>query len=126
MAKKKTQKVNTPTSPNYLDTSSSVRKVVTTEKETSIEATNPVSATLVSGQALKGAGLPFGKMNYILLGIGVALIAIGFFLMSLDGFVDATQFSISLHIAPLLVVGGFGEIIYAIMYQPRTPDQVQV
>lgn len=125
MAKKKTQKVNTPTSPNYLDTSSSVRKVVTTEKETSVEVSNPVLAT-ISGQALKGEGLPFGKMNYILLGIGVALIAIGFFLMSLDGFVDATQFSISLHIAPWLVVGGFGEIIYAIMYQPRTPNQVQV
>ena len=70
----------------------------------------------------KGPALPFGKMNYILLGVGVALIALGFFLMSLDGFVDATKFSISLYIAPWLVVGGFAEIIYAIMYQPRTAE----
>lgn len=63
--------------------------------------------------------LPFGKMNYILLLIGVGIIALGFLLMSLDDFVDATQFSISLYIAPVVVVAGFLEIIYAIMYTPR-------
>ncbi len=63
--------------------------------------------------------LPFGKMNYILLFVGVAVIALGFFLMSLDDFVDATQFSISLYIAPIVVVAGFLEIIYAIMYTPK-------
>ena len=63
--------------------------------------------------------LPFGRMNYLLLGLGVFIIALGFFLMSLDDFVDATQFSISLYIAPVVVVAGFIEIIYAIMYQPK-------
>lgn len=61
--------------------------------------------------------LPFTRMNYILLGIGVAIIAIGFWLMSLDPFIDATEFSISLYIAPIVVVGGFVEIIFAIMYK---------
>lgn len=63
--------------------------------------------------------LPFGRMNYILLLVGVGIIAFGFFLMSLDDFVDATKFSISLHIAPFIVVGGFVEVIYAIMYNPN-------
>lgn len=69
--------------------------------------------------------LPFVRMNYILLLAGVALIAFGFYLMSLDNFVDATQFSISLHIAPIVVVSGFVGIIYAIMYKPAAAkDQV--
>lgn len=67
--------------------------------------------------------LPFGRMNYILLGIGVAVIALGFLLMSLDDFVDARQFSISLYVAPFVVVAGFVEIIYAILYNsPAEPE----
>ncbi|RMG24462.1 MAG: DUF3098 domain-containing protein [Bacteroidetes bacterium] len=69
--------------------------------------------------------MPFGKMNYILLLVGVGIIAIGFFLMSLDDFVDATQFSISLYIAPIVVVVGFLEIIYAIMHQPARKEPVE-
>ncbi len=64
--------------------------------------------------------LPFGRMNYILLVIGIAVIAFGFLLMSLDDFVDATQFSISLYVAPFVVVAGFVEIIYAILYKSPT------
>ena len=64
--------------------------------------------------------LPFGRQNYLLLLLGVGIIALGFFLMSLDDFVDAEQFSISLYIAPVVVVAGFFEIIYAIMYRPQT------
>ncbi|MEL7340086.1 MAG: DUF3098 domain-containing protein [Bacteroidota bacterium] len=65
--------------------------------------------------------LPFGRMNYILLLIGIGIIGLGFLLMSMDDFVDATEFSVSLYIAPFVVVGGFVEIIYAIMY--RAPQQ---
>ncbi|GAB4402679.1 MAG: hypothetical protein OHK0039_00980 [Bacteroidia bacterium] len=64
--------------------------------------------------------LPFTRMNYILLLVGVAIIAFGFFLMSLDEFVDAQQFSVSLYIAPVVVVAGFVEVIFAIMYRPGT------
>lgn len=71
------------------------------------------------------AELPFGKMNYILLLVGVGIIALGFFLMSLDPFIDAKQFSISLYIAPIVVVAGFIEIIYAIMYKPASPAMAQ-
>ena len=65
--------------------------------------------------------LPFSKKNYQLLILGVAIIAIGFFLLSLDGFVDASEFSISLYIAPIIIVGGFVEIIFAIMYKEKAP-----
>lgn len=59
-------------------------------------------------------------MNYILLGIGAGLLFLGFFLMSLDTeFVDATKFSIALHVAPVVIMLGFGEIIYAILYRPK-------
>ncbi|TAE46061.1 MAG: DUF3098 domain-containing protein [Bacteroidetes bacterium] len=66
------------------------------------------------------AVMPFTRMNYILLLAGVGIIALGFILMSLDPFIDATQFSISLHVAPVVVVAGFIEVIFAIMYRPRT------
>ncbi|MEL6590463.1 MAG: DUF3098 domain-containing protein [Bacteroidota bacterium] len=72
------------------------------------------------------AVLPFGRMNYILLIIGIAIIGLGFLLMSMDDFVDATQFSVSLYIAPFVVVGGFVEIIYAIMYRAPQQDEVAV
>ncbi len=118
MAKKNTRKgKHTPPATKKVE-SSTTKKMVAAEPEKKPEVVNePVLSK--SAQQPKSDGLPFGKQNYILLGIGVALIALGFFLMSLDEFVDATQFSISLHIAPWLVVGGFVEIVYAIMYQPK-------
>ncbi|MEZ4826880.1 MAG: DUF3098 domain-containing protein [Bacteroidia bacterium] len=94
------------------------KKVVTSSPATS-------KTTSDSRQTDASVVLPFGRMNYILLIAFVAVIALGFFLMSLDDFVDATQFSVSLHIAPIVVVAGFVGIIYAIMYKPATSnDQV--
>ena len=72
------------------------------------------------------AVLPFGRMNYILLVIGIAIIGFGFLLMSMDDFIDATKFSVSLYIAPFVVVAGFVEIIYAIMYKAPQQDEAPV
>lgn len=64
--------------------------------------------------------LPFQRMNYILLGVGAAILFLGFFLLSLDKeFIDATQFSIALHVAPIVIMLGFAEIVFAIMYRPK-------
>ena len=63
--------------------------------------------------------MPFSRKNYIFLIIGVLVIFFGFFLLSLDGFVDAQKFSVSLNIAPYVIVGGFGWVIYAIMYREK-------
>jgi len=62
-------------------------------------------------------------MNYILLAIGVGVIIVGFLLMSMDNFVDSSQFSVSLYVAPIVVVLGFLEIIYAILYKPKTLEE---
>ncbi|MFN0200730.1 MAG: DUF3098 domain-containing protein [Bacteroidia bacterium] len=64
--------------------------------------------------------LPFERMNYILLGVCALVIAFGFFLMSTDTFIDASQFSLSLHVAPVIVVAGFIGVIFAIMYTPKS------
>ncbi|MEM6764297.1 MAG: DUF3098 domain-containing protein [Bacteroidota bacterium] len=85
-------------------------------KQVSPKAVKPVSSP--SNVPNKEVVLPFTRMNYILLIVGVLIIGLGFFLMSLDEFVDATQFSISLYVAPIVVIVGFLEIIYAIMYKP--------
>lgn len=78
-----------------------------------------------STSATPDVSLPFSRQNYILLAIGVGIIILGFFLMSLDDFVDATEFSVSLYIAPIVVMAGFAEIIYAIMYRPKASSQTQ-
>jgi hypothetical protein len=62
---------------------------------------------------------PLTKKNYILLAIGAGLIALGFILMSTEGFIDATQFSLSLYVSPVLIIGGFVWIIYAILAKDK-------
>lgn len=57
----------------------------------------------------------FTKENYILLLIGIALIFIGFVMMYLENEIDGF---ISLYVSPVLIVGGFSEIVYAIMKKP--------
>lgn len=106
-------------------TSGNVKASSATAKNTNTAASAPTTQKSRSSQTETPAHLPFERMNYILLIVGVLIIGFGFFLMSLDGFVDATQFSVSLYIAPVVVVGGFIEIIYAIMYKPKrisSPD----
>lgn len=66
--------------------------------------------------AAKSANAPkimvFGKENYLLVAFGVVLIFVGFLLMYFENEIDGF---ISLFISPVLIVGGFAEIVYAIM-----------
>ena len=66
--------------------------------------------------------LPFGRKNYFLLAIGTALIFLGFVLMATEPFIDATKFSLSLYVSPFLIIGGFAELIYAILASPGKPS----
>ena len=84
------------------------------KSSTSKSSTNEVTPKPVSNDQMS-----FTRKNYILLIIGILVIFFGFFLLSLDGFVDAQKFSISLYIAPFVIVGGFVEIVYAIMYREK-------
>lgn len=59
--------------------------------------------------------LVFGRRNYVLLLIGVAVIVVGYVMMRLENEVDGV---ISLYIAPLLILAGYLEVIYAIIVRP--------
>lgn len=59
--------------------------------------------------------LVFGRRNYVLLLIGVAVVVVGYVMMRMENEVDGF---ISLYVAPLLILGGYLEIIYAIVVSP--------
>ncbi|MES2517267.1 MAG: DUF3098 domain-containing protein [Bacteroidota bacterium] len=61
--------------------------------------------------------LPFGKTNYSLMLAGIAIILIGFFVMSLD----KTEFGfgfLGLTLGPIIVLAGFGLEFFAILKRP--------
>lgn len=58
----------------------------------------------------------FVRKNYLLLLIGVLLVVVGYVIMALENEVDGF---ISLYIAPILILGGYLEIIYAILWRPK-------
>ena len=73
----------------------------------------------------ESTGFAFGKQNYRLLFIGLALIAVGFLLMIGGGSDDPNVFSDKifnfrrLTLAPILVLAGYVVEIFAIMKKPR-------
>ena len=58
----------------------------------------------------------FTKKNYSLLIIGLVMIVVGYVIMRMENEVDGV---ISLYVAPLLLLAGYLEIIYAIMWRPK-------
>lgn len=100
-------------SPKRVVKTASKKVVKTNTSAARAEKKRPVPTAI----DVRQEALPFTKTNYILLIIGIVVILAGFVLMSTGEFVDATEFSVALYIAPILVVGGFVEIIYAIMYR---------
>ena len=58
----------------------------------------------------------FDETNYKLLGLGVALIFVGFLAMYIENEVKGV---ISLYISPIIIMAGFIEIVYAIMRKPE-------
>lgn len=74
----------------------------------------------------KNSKFAFTKNNYILLGVGVLFIIIGFFLMQGGGSEDPTihneeeMFGFRrITLAPICIVGGFIINIFAILYSPK-------
>lgn len=67
--------------------------------------------------------LPFGKSNYTLMIIGVVVILLGFFIMSLDS--EEFGFgTLGLTVGPLVVMSGFILEFFAILRNPsqNTPS----
>ncbi|QCE40858.1 DUF3098 domain-containing protein [Psychroserpens sp. NJDZ02] len=68
----------------------------------------------------------FGKHNYKFMFIGLAIIALGFILMSGGGSDDPNVFSDAIfswrriRLAPALVIIGFGVQVYAILSRPKS------
>ena len=129
MSAKKSSKNTKGTRKGRSAPSKSVNKPAASKPKVVVQKTTPPPTPKKTSRPPKTENstvtLPFTKQNYILLAIGVGIIVLGFFLMSLDNFVDATQFSISLYIAPIVVIAGFAEIAYAIMYRPKSSPQTQ-
>ncbi|CEN34935.1 DUF3098 domain-containing protein [Capnocytophaga cynodegmi] len=69
--------------------------------------------------------LIFGRKSYIFMLIGLAIIALGFILMSGGGSDDPNVFDASIfsfrriHLAPTLVLLGFAVEVYAILLNPN-------
>ena len=66
----------------------------------------------------------FGRMNYILLAVGMAVVIIGFLLMSGSGSSETAYnpdiFSARrIKVAPLVCRLGFISMIYAVIYRPK-------
>jgi uncharacterized membrane protein HdeD (DUF308 family) len=64
----------------------------------------------------KNGVMVFTKKNYSLLIIGLVMIVVGYVIMRMENEVDGV---ISLYVAPLLLLAGYLEIIYAIMWRPK-------
>ena len=64
----------------------------------------------------------FDRRNYILLLLGIALVVVGYVVMRIENEVDGF---VSLYIAPILILGGYVEIIYAILWRPPAGDSTE-
>lgn len=73
--------------------------------------------------------MPFSWKNYVLMGVGVLILVIGFLLMSGGGEHTATEFDASIYstrritIAPIVVIVGFVVEIVAIMIRFNTKEK---
>lgn len=77
-------------------------------------------------QAKKGGfTFVFGKLNYILLGVGILLLAVGYILLTGGGSDDPAVFNPAMFdnrrlvAAPICIVLGFVVEIFAIMLKPK-------
>lgn len=80
---------------------------------------------------MKTANFLFGKMNYILLFVGLAFIVLGYLLMIGGGSDDPAVFNKDIFnfqrigLAPFLLVVGFAVEIFAIMWHPKSKSAVE-
>ena len=74
--------------------------------------------------------LPFDKVNFILFAVGMAVVILGFILMSGGGSTEQTfnpeVFStMRIKVAPVVCFVGFVSIIYAIIRKPKDNNSVE-
>ncbi|MGQ9806565.1 MAG: DUF3098 domain-containing protein [Chlorobiales bacterium] len=65
--------------------------------------------------------MPLQKENYLFIGIGFAVILVGYLLIGVERAVDGF---LSLNVSPILIIGGFIWIIYAVLYKPKSNNNL--
>ncbi len=65
----------------------------------------------------------FDRTNYLLLGLCVALVVVGFTAMRLENEVDGF---VSLVVAPILILGGYLGVVAAILRRPKEDATAEV
>ena len=60
--------------------------------------------------------MPLAKPNYLLIGIGAAVIAFSYTTMYLENRADGF---FSLHVSPVLLVGAYALILFALLYRKK-------
>ncbi len=80
--------------------------------------TTPQRKTRRARGPARSTEMIFRRRNYVLLAVGVAAIVVGYLMMGLENEVKGF---ISLYVAPLLILAGYLEVIYAILWRPH-PD----
>lgn len=68
---------------------------------------------------MSASKLPFNKLNYTIMLVGVALIILGFIIMSLDSEPYGFGF-LGITLGPIIVVAGFIVEFFAIIYKPKS------
>ena len=95
-------------------------------KKTTVVAAPVTNPTLIrrpsvvvepTRRADPAAALPFGRRNYVLMVIGIGVIMLGFFIMSLDKEEFGFGF-LGLTLGPLVVMSGFVLEFFAILVRP--------
>jgi len=79
-------------------------------------------------QEMDKKNLAFDKTNFILLAVGMAIVILGFILMSGGGsdehtFDPAIFSTMRVKVAPVVCFAGFISIIYAIVRKPKDTEQ---
>lgn len=70
-------------------------------------------------------GFAFGRLNYVLMGVGLAILALGYILLTGGGSDEPNTFNPAMFdnrrlvVAPILIVVGFVVEILAIMYKGK-------
>jgi hypothetical protein len=90
-----------------------------------MKAQKPEASQPKSSPVTPQAEFLFGKINYQLLLVGLAVICIGFLLMSGGGSDDPTVFNEAIfnfrriRLAPTVVLIGFGLTVFAVLKNPK-------
>ncbi len=80
-----------------------------TKKEDIVKVSKPIAVKQVDRPMV------FGRRNYSWLIGGVLVLFLGYYLLSIEPFKDAQEFSIALYVAPWVIMLGYAIVIWAVM-----------